>query len=220
MMRRKLLLASAAMIVVPFMLGCKSRKSSYFPMKEGLVFRFRVTTHNLRGDWPDNGISELTFLPVREMNGVKVFPRKAAFLPSGRSDIQFLAEDANGFYILAGQTAYDTELRLRTSPEYFIKHPIQAGTEWQTKTKFFGPEITLNARINSIDEVLTVPSGTYEHCMKVVQAGVLNDRPVEQVAWYAPGIGLVRVVIKFWQSYGGSEPTLAEIGMQLEDYKK
>lgn len=62
----------------------------------------------------------------------------------------------------------------------------------------------LHMKVESVDDTVTVPAGTFEHCLKVDGEGrffVLADArigasevPVTQTEWYAPDVGLVKLV--------------------------
>lgn len=62
----------------------------------------------------------------------------------------------------------------------------------------------LHMKVESVDETVTVPAGSFEHCIKVEGEGrffVLADArigasevPVTQTEWYAPDVGLVKLV--------------------------
>lgn len=64
--------------------------------------------------------------------------------------------------------------------------------------------IELQMHVASLDETVTVPAGTFEHCLRIDGEAVLNiladarigasEVPVTQQEWYAPGIGLVKLV--------------------------
>jgi hypothetical protein len=62
----------------------------------------------------------------------------------------------------------------------------------------------LHMKVESLDESVTVPAGSFEHCLKVEGEGrffILADArigasevPVTQTEWYAPDVGLVKLV--------------------------
>lgn len=64
--------------------------------------------------------------------------------------------------------------------------------------------IELQMHVASLDETVTVPAGTFEHCLRIDGETTLNiladarlgasEVPVTQSEWYAPGIGLVKLV--------------------------
>lgn len=150
----------------------------------------------------------VTNFAPRELKGKKVTPQRwQAGNSSGSFD--FIAEDRDGIYEFAHQKPEDVEPKIYKSPNYWIKYPIQVGTAWDkiTETSLLSDDVivTLNYNIESIDEVVTVPAGTFEGCVKVKGVGAtqkdLGDSKVaninvEYYSWFAPGVGLIKWILK------------------------
>jgi hypothetical protein len=64
--------------------------------------------------------------------------------------------------------------------------------------------VELQYRIESTDEEITVPAGTFKNCLRIKGVGTTSknvgfyvgqtDIRVENIEWYAPGAGLVKAV--------------------------
>ncbi|MEA3458526.1 MAG: hypothetical protein U9R21_07610, partial [Candidatus Thermoplasmatota archaeon] len=89
--------------------------------------------------------------------------------------------------------------------DYEFKTPYFAGRTWEDegKTIFFAREIsvTTTVTIEKIDDVVTIPAGTFENCLRVKShSNVQNTEGViikkEHYAWYAPGLGFIKSIYK------------------------
>jgi len=79
----------------------------------------------------------------------------------------------------------------------------------------------------SVDEVVTVPAGTFTKCIKVVGRGSTRKNigplmgsakvEVEYYSWYAAGIGMVKAVMK--ESSNHLMVGAGEGNLQLESFK-
>ena len=81
---------------------------------------------------------------------------------------------------------------------------------WQTQTttQLLGDriKITLESTLETVEETITVPAGTYEKCIRVVSTGSATKNlgpfmgtaniTVEEHNWYAPGVGLLKSIRK------------------------
>ncbi|MEI2772320.1 MAG: hypothetical protein V9G98_16845 [Candidatus Competibacter sp.] len=86
--------------------------------------------------------------------------------------------------------------------------------------------LPVTARIENLDEVVTVPFGTIKQCLKVSKFGQIQkdmgwigkaNIKVEEHTWYAPEIGIVQFVLK---EQGHPVVGSAQAVMQLESFKK
>lgn len=88
--------------------------------------------------------------------------------------------------------------------------------------------VTLKSTIESVDEVVTVPAGTFKGCVRVKSVGTTKKDVgafmgiatiiVEHYDWYAPGVGKIKSIVKEKSNHlmvGSGEMT-----MQLETFKK
>lgn len=128
--------------------------------------------------------------------------------PSGESVSrkEFSLEDDRGVKSVASQGPRDTSPKIREHDAWELKYPLAAGATWtsveevhQLKEQLFVP---LTCVIETMDDVVTVPAGTFERCMRIrktfsakVNLGSYGGNPevtVERLSWYAPGVGQIK----------------------------
>jgi hypothetical protein len=131
--------------------------------------------------------------------------------------MHFFVYDDEGVSWYASQRP-DTEPVANAVPLYQIRNPARTGTKWH------GPSGS-TALIDSTDETVTVPAGTFKKCLKVTVSGSFESGPpvapqfVKSYVlyyWYAPGVGQIKVVERHVQLDG----VVRELEMQLEDYRE
>ena len=121
------------------------------------------------------------------------------------------------------------------------------GNSWQeTKTSSFKPRISIpiKSTIESINEVVTVPAGTFKGCLKIKSIGsaekVFGEEqtskvplwpPKEKVKierecynWFAPNVGRIKTIFKEKKTSSGGATGITlsdfiEIIFQLETFK-
>ncbi len=140
------------------------------------------------------------------MNGKKVVPQK---MESGnRVSFAFIASDDNGIYEYASQSIDDHEPKIFDPPKYILRFPIEVGRSWEINSEIqrlmYRVPITLKATIQSINDTVTVPAGTFKKCVKVVTTGSTKKNlgmfmgtakiEVKEFSWYAPNVGLVKMI--------------------------
>jgi len=97
--------------------------------------------------------------------------------------------------------------------------------------------IPIKITIKSINEVVTVPDGTFKGCLKIKNVGFAEKvigtewLPEEKVRidrecykWFAPGVGVIKVIFKEKETWikGIASPPIpkfTEMTMQLEIFK-
>jgi len=222
-----------------------SNSKNYFPLDEGKRWEYQFFLKTGE-DWNLGPVSKmsgeriLTNFPQRELKGEKVTPQQREDKVHGSSSISFYfyIKDQNGIYEFAHQKPGQVEPKI--AYDIIIKYPIKIGNRWQeTETSEFEPEISIpvESTIESINEVVTVPAGTFEGCLKIKTVGFAEKdtsgewRPKETVridkecyTWFAPGIGIIKVILKEEKTLTGIVlPTLpsefVEFTMQLKTFK-
>ena len=73
------------------------------------------------------------------------------------------------------------------APLVMLKGPFCAGTTWKTKAD----EIEGTDTITAV-ETIKVPAGTFE-AVRVDAVYTLGNQPMSYRAWYAPGVGLLKM---------------------------
>jgi hypothetical protein len=175
----------------------------------------------------------VTNLRSQQLEGKKVTPqiynRLGPEKPT-RFYTGFVGQDANGVYEVANQSDLDTEPRLNKPPRYIIRYPIKVGRIWRQKEKTHflneNVELLITYAIESIDEVVTVPAGKFRNCLMIKYEGSLKKDldtlgaariTVEQRAWFAPGVGLIKSIRK--EQSSGPGGGAGELRTELVAYR-
>jgi len=217
------------LVTMLFFISCsKGSADSYYPFKEGITWTYQTSMSKL-----GSAVSlkiVVTNFASRDLKGKKVTPQKLDV--NGQTSFSFYAEDESGIFEYASQDSGEPEPEIKVTPTYTLKNPIQVGTTWENKatTAFENEKIsyTLKSMIESKDEIVTVPAGTFKGCIKVKGTGSAEKNTgvfgiakikIEHYDWYAPGIGMIKSIEKessnnIAAGYGG------EVTLQLESFKK
>ncbi|MGQ0698043.1 MAG: hypothetical protein ACT4PZ_07345 [Panacagrimonas sp.] len=147
----------------------------------------------------------------------------------GRRLARRLASDGNEYWLAAGEASVqrvgvrsgiDFEPRMDTNPRTVMQLPPAAGQWWEVETRPYilerawpfrerfsldeSKRIELRMQVAALDDVVEVPAGKFEHCLRLEGEGlihVLADArlgaspvPITHTEWYAPGVGLVKLL--------------------------
>jgi hypothetical protein len=114
-------------------------------------------------------------LPSRELLSKAVATQHTELV--GQRQLRFIVQDHAEIYEWASQPDGAPEPIIRETPNYFVKVPIKIGTTWASvwQTSQFGRQITFPTTkiIESTDEVVTVPAGTFNKCVKITITGAV-----------------------------------------------
>jgi hypothetical protein len=172
---------------------CDELSESYFPLKAGMRWEYNVTS--TQGQ-PQKLI--ITNLPLREVNGVKVTPRKWEM--GGKTFIELMKQDDTGVYRYAEQQSETATPSLITPMEYHLKFPIAQGTSWNMTTKLGDSVVTVGTTVESLSDAVKVPAGTFKDCLKLKQAGEnAEGTSILGYEWYAPKVGVVKSMVTIKQ---------------------
>lgn len=185
----------------------------YFPLEPDLRWDYEVQERNKVGE-----ISRK--LTIRNLDPVR------------RDDHRYarrLTSDGNEYWLSVSEgvlarsgvrTAIDSAPRMDDKPRTVMQLPPADGQWWEVESRPYilervepfrerfsqddSKRISLVMRVAALDEVVEVPAGRFEHCLKIEGSGVLNvladarigasEVPVTHTEWYAPGVGLVKLV--------------------------
>lgn len=200
-MRNRIVLSSLLLLA-----GCGRGHQNLYPLKEGLTWEYQVSFRSVMG-MPEGQRATLTNQPQGELWGRKVTPQR---LDIGQeSHFMFVASDETGIYEYARQDAAAVEPEIRSTPEYFLKYPLEAGATWDgtTETNWLARKVRVSTRttVETLDETVTVSAGSFRNCVKTktfgdssFNLGVLGRAKVtvEEHSWFCPGVGLVKAVLK------------------------
>ncbi len=110
-----------------------------------------------------------------EDQGAYVLRIRHSDLPTGGFEESFLPTN-EGIKRVARETK-DKEL-----PPFFLKGPLRVGTIWEDDDRTY--------KITALDKTVTVPAGTFSHCLEVTNLRKGGKATV--ITLYAPGVGVVR----------------------------
>ena len=211
----------ATLIVSLSLLGCDADipETDYFPLQKGVMWEYQVDEkltgrENYRSFTIENrGLAQ--FPADHEYAGDQISIRHT----SDGTDYYILKDDS-GIYRVAKRTLIEYEPRfdanlVRVLPNH---RDLNVGRSWVIPTKpyalhatasFAVPDprkrdINMQFEIKSITETVEVPAGIFENCIRVEGNTLLTlyvdpklgyqDIPITQTEWYAPGVGLVKLV--------------------------
>jgi hypothetical protein len=199
-------IVAALLLAVSLFTPCLGRgdelSESYFPLKEGQRWEYNV--------FSNQGATKkllITNLAPREVNGVKLTPRKREL--AGSTFIELIKQDETGVYRYAEQKSESAPPSLITPMECHLRFPITEGSSWKMVAKVGNSPVNLSLTIESLSEFVKVPAGTFKDCVKVKQVGE-NDAGTSVLGyeWYAPKVGVVKSVVDIKQK--SKEGTKAE----------
>ena len=208
LLQRKLSLRSViAATVFLLCVSCSGSDRSLYPLEQGLSWEYQIAAGYMPGSSGGQRMN-VTNLPQRELSGRKVTPQKLDFV--GQSNFDFIVSDQTGIYSYASQSAGAVEPEILAIPSYLLKYPLEDGALWEGATETvmldYKVRIATTTTVESIDEAVTVPAGTFEHCVKTKTMGERSENlgafmgtakvTLEEHVWFCPSIGLVKHVRK------------------------
>lgn len=197
------------LLVLALLPGCVQPAQDYFPLHPGWEWQYamRIAT----ADGPRQGKHLVINLPAYELAGVSTVPRRS---PDGTT--MLYARGAQGV-LRVGEAAEGGEPRRYPVPQTVLPAGIAAGTTWKGDTRTRVLEVTSHAAgalyrieadvpllytVESVDDAVRVPAGEFSGCLRVHASGStlaevrkqvgLAEIKVDQMDWYAPGVGLVK----------------------------
>ena len=132
-------------LLVPGNARCDELSESYYPLKEGMRWEYNVTT--------DHGQPQkliITNLAPREVNGVKVTPRKWEI--GGNTFFELMEKTDTGIYRYADQPTENSPPTVITPKEYHLKFPITDRNSWKMTTKVGNTSLNISLTIESVSD--------------------------------------------------------------------
>jgi hypothetical protein len=112
----------------------------------------------------------------------------------------FIERDAKSVRLVARERSGGAVVKLKMRyepPMTMLKLPLNVGDAWSSEASMrIGPVSSAMRTDCTVDRIerVEVPAGTFE-CVRITAKRFKNDKPLpDAVAWYAPGIGLVKYV--------------------------
>ncbi|MBT5751247.1 MAG: hypothetical protein HOI33_00900 [Rhodospirillaceae bacterium] len=201
--------ARCILLVAFLLVGCGEGERSYFPFNENMVWGYRITILGHIINLEDHRSYITNFAVVDSGDD----PALIRMRHDG--ELFFYGETDKGLRLI-GQGKNATP---PTSLAYVFAYPAAEGTTWNRKEKTFllerrfrvqqvpvSVEIDMAYRIEATNDTVSVPAGTFTDCVRIrgegkVEHYISNEFgtihiAVEDVSWYAPGVGLVKTTRK------------------------
>jgi hypothetical protein len=203
-----------AVVVVAALAGCGETDAGYFPLERGWNWGYRVIvdTKNLGKATYRSYVSNLSRQTLGDRDVI------ARLVHDG--GVYYYADEADGIHRIAS-AAGGEGFALAPPGHYVLKRPLEAGTSWQVADRTYllkrqvfytgglttfqlAVELQLEYVIEAVDDVVTVPAGTFRRCVRIRGVGTTTHElghpfkmvtvEVETTEWFAPGVGLVKLV--------------------------
>jgi hypothetical protein len=195
-----------------FFISCTTDKNSYFPLDEGLNWRYAVIITT------KDGITRQKYMLVNQspkyLEDQKSFVRKSL-----DGTLLHYRETEEGVIFIGKEDTSGMEPVFTKDEHYVFKYPLTIGTEWEKVTltrlliKTGSPqktvfkiiaEVPVISRVESVSDTVKVPAGIFHNCVKITMKGHayknagnyigLTVVSVNETSWYAPGVGLIKLV--------------------------
>ncbi|MFK8067859.1 MAG: hypothetical protein AB8D52_06420 [Gammaproteobacteria bacterium] len=208
-MKFKFVFSQIVFISCLFASACEKADVDYFPLESDQEWQYNLSITTMDGtrnqkylqyNFPEFKLEDQTVWPKQIGDGSKIF-----YTLTEEGVFRF------GTITNAGQKISENP------PSPVLIYPLEVGTSWQKKTTTFlleksGPPqdtlfrisepLLMNHQIVSTDEIVTVPAGRFERCLKIEAKGQTSanvgnyigkiDINVQQTFWYAPDRGLIK----------------------------
>jgi hypothetical protein len=200
------------LVLLCLLTSCSQSDNEYFPLKAGKYWRYQLTYQTMDGTF--KGVYAVENLPKQTIAEQQYYVRT---LLDG--SINYLQLDDKGLLLKGREKTVDLDTKFTDTGQYIYQFPLQVGTTWEDtvlskaliktgppqKTEFhIVAKVPVTAKIESMTDMVKVPAGTFENCMRVVMSGnAFVDAGnyvgktivrVTETNWYAPGVGLVKSV--------------------------
>jgi hypothetical protein len=204
-MKNKFMHYVVVFVLIVLVWTSKSFAENYYPLQDGLIWEYQVTLKSASQDSKTYTSIKKSLKPMK-LNGKQVVP-----FQYGNRVFSYVIEDNTGIWIYATQKPEDVEPKISKDlyPNYEIKYPLVVGTTWKytAQTNLLPKEYEIDTlvTIESSNDSVTVPAGTFDNCIRVRYFGQrqVDDYiqgksmiVVEIYDWFAPGIGRVKNIRK------------------------
>ncbi len=196
--------------------GKSGDQSNYFPLTPGWSWSYRVSSE-IRNVGKDRSHTFVIDHRALTVDGQKVTPR---MYQDGH--VFYYAAGDDGVLLVA-DGGVGTQARAAQPDQYVLKYPLDIGTVWPVwsetrllRRQVFSPNavnmvpvitpIEITYTIEGKGDVVKVPAGTFLDCIRLRGTGTVvfdMGQPVGEVEifvdtteWFAPGVGLVKIIRK------------------------
>lgn len=209
----------------------------YFPLESGRRWTYTLHETNALGEKTET--FEITSAGPRERNGETFWLRRNSL-----GTEYWLKLDERNIVRAGLRTTVEFEPRDEPTPRTVLPIAPKLGDGWEQPSQPFILEravpfrerflhhesvrFALQMKITAVDEEVTVPAGTFKHCIKAEGDALIyvladprlggSEVVVRHTEWYAPGVGLIKLQrvepLETTQIVGG------EVTMELESFER
>ncbi len=227
-----------SLAIIPLIpLGCNSKPSAddYFPLNPGLHWEYQVET-----DLRERTLTDR--LHVDTLDATTLGTETAQVRRTSDGTDYYVTQRADGIYRIGKRTIVEQAPQADTPARMILPLPLQVGKNWSTLTQSYTvhrvipniepPErstlhFNMTYELAATDETVTVPAGTFAHCLRVDGQATLSlyadaklgfhNFDATSREWYCPSVGLVkleRVEPLESEVFKGGKVTLELVGFQ------
>ena len=219
-----------------YLAACSDRvDDDYFPLQPGHYWRYDMSIQTMDGNF--DGVYAVENVAVQERDGHTVYVRR---LLDGSLNYLQITED--GIQLTGREKSIDFKTTTVPEEQYIFRFPLQKGATWEEmttsklliktgppqKTEFhIRANVPLDAVIETMTDVVRVPAGTFENCMRIVFKGKnfvnagnyvgMTLVSIKETDWYAPGVGLVKSVRR--ETTTSKALDKGKLVLELENYR-
>jgi hypothetical protein len=191
--------------------ACSKTEQSYFPLNSGYKWQYDVALETRDGLQRQKYIFKN--LGESELEGAPVYLRESL-----DGTILYYSKSAEGIHYVGSVNDKSIAPEFPEDKQLVIPDKHSVDTEWEQSTvtrllkktgasqktvfEIFA-KVLLETKIESLDEVVSVPAGRFKNCMMISMSGStfkdagnyigLTLVNVEQTNWYAKGVGLIKM---------------------------
>ncbi len=186
----------------------------YFPLARGHYWHYQTRTS--RGDATSFGDYRVENLGEVEREQERYRARR-----NSHGTEYLFRQDEQGIYRAGIKTITSSHVKHDPRKRYVLKTPLRTNEFWFNDSHAFVIErsqplrerfwnthpFEMEYQVTALDETVQVPAGVYEHCVRVEATGTVelladvtqgrygsSEGEIRTTEWYAPGIGLVKVL--------------------------
>jgi hypothetical protein len=231
---------SLGLAVCVLLAGCKPGhdNTSYFPLAPGAHWTYSVQTE--ADGTASRQQQTISVLDERRFDSKPLFIRRSE--TPGNIGIEYwLRAQPDGIVRIAQRMDLEETATLDPAPRTVLKLPLTLGANWRAPTVpytvmrkneyprevKYGRGMLMAYTVEALDDKVTVPAGSFEHCARVVGRAELtlftdpvhgfNKVPVTTTEWYCRGIGLVK--LERLESLATMFYSGGKVTMELVDYR-
>ena len=200
--------ATPCLFAILVISGSLTGQSDYYPLTAGARFIYEIKAIQKTDVVQEQSLSAMVVhLGAAIVQGKSVTP-EGRYIDGKLAGVTFIADDETGIYYFANQNSAQKKPVVMNPIQYLIKYPVQQGASWKQQSTGFEMvndkklPVTLQAFIESENEIVSVPAGVFAKCLKIRMTGSVAgatgnpEFKLENQLWYAPGLGMIKQIQK------------------------